>query len=115
MLELCKNYRENVTRVDDYLRVQKNFDLIKKVLYLGDREITLYYIDGFVDGGSMNKLMIYFLSLKNLGNTKETGEGAAKYFVEHHLPYVESEVTCDTRLMVQMLLSGTTLILGETF
>ncbi len=116
MLNLCKDYRENVRRVDAELRVQENFDLIKKVLYLGSQEITLYYIDGFVDSGSMNKLMMYFLSLKNLGEPKEPGgEAAARFFVEHHLPYVEGEMTANCDLMVQMLLSGTTLILGETF
>ena len=116
MLTLCDDYRENVRRMDEVLRVDDNFDLIKKVLYLGSQEITLYYIDGFVDGGSMNKLMIYFLSLKNLGEPTESGdEAAARYFVEHHLPYVEGEMTANPDTMLQMVLSGTTLILGETF
>ena len=43
------------------------------------------------------------------------GEAAARFFVEHHLPYVEGEYTKNTNLMLQMVLSGTTLILGETF
>ena len=54
MLELCEDYRENVRRVDERMRVKENFDLIKKVLFIGKQEITLYFIDGFVDGGSMN-------------------------------------------------------------
>ena len=116
MLELCEDYRENVRRVDERMRVSENFDLIKKVLFIGEQEITLYFIDGFVDGGSMNKLMMFFLSQKSLGEPEESGGmAAARYFVEHSLPYVEGEYTADTRLMEQMLLSGTTLILGETF
>ena len=66
MLQLCDNYRENVQRVDDVLRVRENFDIIKKVLYIGEQETTFYYIDGFVDGGSMNKLMAYFLTLESI-------------------------------------------------
>jgi len=116
MLILCDDYRENVRRMDGALRVRENFDLIKKVLYVGSQEITLYYLDGFVDGGSMNKLMIYFLSLKNLGEPQMPGgESAVRFFVEHHLPYVEGEYTKNTDLMLQMVLSGTTLILGEPF
>ena len=115
-LELCGDYRENVRRVDAALRVEENFDLIKKTLFIGKQEITLYYIDGFVDGGAMNKLMIYFLSLQGLGQPEDTGEdAAARYFAQHHVPYVEADVTNDTALMMQMVLSGTTLILGETF
>ena len=30
MLELCGDYRENVRRVDEVLRVRENFDIIKK-------------------------------------------------------------------------------------
>ena len=116
MLELCENYLENVRRLDQVLRVKENFDIIKKTLYIGQEETTLYYIDGFVDGSSMNKLMIYFLSLKGLGTPTEKGADAhARFFAEHHLPYVEAEVTDNTDTMIQMLLSGTTLLLGESF
>ncbi len=116
MQSLGENYRENVKYMDERLRVDENFDLIKKVLYLGKEEITLYYIDGFVDGGSMNKLMIYFLSLKSLGDPQKGGDDAAvTYFVQHHLPYVEADITANVEQMVQMVLSGTTLLLGETF
>ena len=62
----------------------------------------------------MNKLMIYLLSLQGLGG-EGIGKDAATYFVTHHMPQVEAEVVTDTDLMVQMLLSGTALMLGETF
>ena len=35
MLQLCGDYRENVKRTDELLRVQENFDIIKKVLFIG--------------------------------------------------------------------------------
>ncbi len=116
MLELCEDYRENVRRVDEELRVEENYDLIKKVLYIGKDEITFYYIDGFVDSGSMNKLMIYLLSLKSLGvENIPRGIEATRFFVEHFMPQVESEVSEKPSTMMQMLLSGTSLLLGEPF
>ena len=116
MKELCGDYRENVRRTDEALRVEENFDIIKKTLYVGEQETTLYYIDGFVESGSMNKLMMYFLSLKGLGNVQSTAPDAAvRYFAEHHLPYVEAEVVSDFATVEQMLLAGTTVMLGETF
>ena len=116
MLQLCDNYRENVRRLDDVLRVRENFDIIKKVLYIGEQETTFYYIDGFVEGASFNKLLAYFLSLKGLGNpTAESEDAAARFFVEHHMPFVEAEVMEDGDKMLQMMLSGTTLMLGESF
>ena len=116
MLELCGDYRENVKHTDELLRVQENFDIIKKVLFIGKQETTFYYIDGFVEGASMNKLMAYFLTLKGLGTpTENTEDAAARYFAEHHMPFVEAEVMEKGEKIVQMLLSGTTLMLGETF
>lgn len=116
MLELTSDYRENIKLLDEILRVKENFDLIKKTLFIGRDEVTLYYIDGFVQSGAMQKLMIYFLSLQGLGSPESKEEdAAATYFAQHHMPYVEAEVTSDGNLMLQMLLSGTTLLVGETF
>ena len=116
MLTLCENYQENIKRIDAALRADESFDLIKKILYLGKQQITMYYIDGFVESGSMNKLMIYLLSLKEISPADTpVGEESARYFLEHSLPYVEAEVATNPDTMIQMVLSGTTLILGETF
>ena len=115
MLELCDNYRQNVRQVDEILRVRENFDIIKKTMFIGNAETTLYYIDGFVDG-AMNKLMAYFLTLKGLGTPTESTEDApARYFAEHHMPFVEAEVMENGNAILQLMLSGAALMLGETF
>ena len=65
---LGKNYRDNVSFLDDILSVSDNFDLIKKTLNVGDDRLTLYYIDGFIKDGVMSKMIIYFLSAsKSMG------------------------------------------------
>ena len=115
MLELCDNYRQNVRQVDEVLRVRENFDIIKKTMFIGNAETTLYYIDGFVDG-AMNKLMAYFLTLKGLGTpTENTEDAAARYFAEHHMPFVEATVMENGNTVLQLMLSGAALMLGETF
>lgn len=112
MKRLSKFYRENVAVLDNVLRVNESFDLLKKVMKIGNDEITMYYIDGFVKDTVMGKLMIYFLSLKGLG---ESSDKSADEFLVSHLPYVEAEVTEDLDGMIQMMLSGATLMLGSTF
>ncbi len=110
------SYRESVAFMDERLRVKENFDIIKKTIYIAGEESTLYYVDGFVDGKSMNKLMMYFLSIQSLDYPKNASHTErARYFAEHHLPYVEAEVMEDTDKMVGMLLAGTTLMLAPGF
>ena len=53
MLELCRDYAENVQRVSDFLHTDENFDLIRKELVIGGMKATFFYIDGFVDGDAM--------------------------------------------------------------
>lgn len=114
-LSFCADYRENVRRVDRYLRLGQSFDLIKKVLTVGAGELTLYYIDGFVDGGSMNKLMGYFLNQSLTESAPDGTDAAARAFCRGHLPFVEADVTDDADLAAEMLLSGATLLFGSPF
>ncbi len=112
MLKFTESYRDNISAIDSYLSVKDNFDILKKTLKIGERdELTLYFIDGFVKDGVMQKLMMHFSSQKGL----ERGADAARKFSDTAVPYVEVDVTENTSLMVQMLLSGATLVLGSTF
>ena len=122
---LTGDYYENLRIIDGILRVDENFDVIKKVLKLGEDELTLYYVDGFVKDGIMSKLMIYLLSLKGLGGGADgkisrcEGEShpmlIAEEFLRAHVPYVETEMAEDLDVMIRSVLSGATLMLGSRF
>lgn len=108
MRKLSENYSENIKALDAELRVKENFDVIKKPLKIADGEVTMYYIDGFVKDSVMEKLMIYFLSIKELPE-KITD------FVDRNIPYVETDPTDNLDLMLQMVLSGATLLIGSKY
>lgn len=111
MRKLTQNYGDNVAELDRLLRVGESFDLIKKVLRIGPDELTLYYIDGFVKDGTMQKLLLSFISLKGL---TQAG-GTAQDFIDAYVPYVEADVTDSIDTIVTMVLSGATVALGSTF
>ncbi len=122
---LTGDYFSNVKLIDEILHVDDNFDLIKKVLTVGKNELTLYYIDGFVKDAVMSKLMIYLLSLKGLGGSadgtpqKDDENKPARLVVEEflraHVPYVETDSASELDGMIQMVMSGATLMLGSSF
>ena len=90
------------------LRVSESFDVLCKTLKLSDGELTLYYIDGFVKDTVMQKLMMSFSSVKELPTS-------AREFMESSVPYVETDVTSDADTMIQMVMSGASLMLGSKF
>lgn len=108
MRRLSEDYQKNVEYLNGALRVKESFDVLSKTLRFGDGEATLYYIDGFVKDTVMQKLMMHFLSQKKLPDS-------ARKFMETAVPYVETDVTEDVDLMIQMVLSGATLMVGSTF
>ncbi len=122
---LSADYKENIKIMDDILHPAKNFDLLKKTLTVGDAELTLYFIDGFVKDAVMQKLMVYLISLKGLGSnadgTQMPWESRAPVsqtvagFIHSHVPYVEADSTDDLDSMIRMVLSGATLVLGSSF
>lgn len=112
MKRLTKFYRENISYFDTALRINESFDILKKVLKIGEDELTMYYIDGFVKDTVMGKLMTHFISLKTIG---EMSQSCADDFLKANIPYVEAEVCEDLDTMIGMVLSGATLMLGSSF
>ncbi len=114
---LSASYRDNVALLDGILNVKENFDLIRKDLAVGDDRMTLYYIDGFIKDTVMQKLMMHFSSQKSLTFPKGAydADSVAQRFVDHALPYVETDVTSSTDTLVQMVLSGAAILLGSPF
>ena len=107
-LPLRDDFDANVALVDRVLRVRESFDLIRKDLAIGEARMTLYYIDGLIKDGVMQKLMTHFLALQKF-------PASAQAFVESALPYVEADVTSSVDTLVQMLLSGAAILLASTF
>ena len=85
MRKLSNSYSENVMQMDRLLRVDENFDMLKKIVKVGEDELTFYYLDGFVKDAVMQKMMVHFLSLKSLG---ERTDRSAQDFLFHNIPYV---------------------------
>lgn len=120
---LTESYQENVALFDRTLRIGTNFDVIKKTVAVGDAgdELTLYYIDGFIEGASMQKLLSGLLSRKGIAGGSDgstylpSGKENAEAFVRYALPHVECDVTDDGETMLTLVLSGAALLLGSRF
>lgn len=108
MLPLSDDYTANVAFFDRRLGVGENFDVVKKVLAVGEGEVTLYYIDGLFKDAAMQKLLTYLLSVKSMPQ-------GAEAFLHAHMPYVECDVLQDGETLLISALSGMAVLLGSAF
>ena len=71
MALLTADYRENTAMMKKHLRIDESFDLIERTLTVGRDELTLFYIDGFVKDGEMQRIMQYFFQFEGLADREE--------------------------------------------
>lgn len=88
------------------LRVGESYDMIRRDLSASEGRMTFFYIDGFVKDTEMQKLMQYFLSLREVGDAGD---------LLSRLPHVEAERTVLDDRAVTAVLSGQTLMLSSSF
>lgn len=111
MKELSTRYTENIEYFDAALRINENFDLVKRRILIGSDEITFYCVDGFVKGDTLQKLFLHLISLEALPH----GEEAAQEFADRHIPYIELELTNSADTVLSKVLGGSVAIFGSTF
>ncbi len=112
--KLSGSFEANTALMDRLLRVDESFDLIRRTLTIDGVRMVLYYIDGFVQSASMQKLMMYLVTLK-AADLGDRSTDAAQKFADMHIPTVEVDVTDSVDTLILMTMSGCAAILCEGF
>ena len=92
---------ENMTWLNQALHVDKNFDVVYRVLTIADKKACLYFIDGFTKDVPLLKILQGFSSIKADDMPEDAHSFSKKY-----LPYGEIGLLSDSREMIIQLLSG---------
>lgn len=106
------DFESDVRLMDDILRPNKSFDIIRKTMKISDANIVMYYIDGFIKGETLQKLLTYIVSVKDFG---DKSEGSAQRFADMHVPAAEVDVTDSIDNIVLMVMSGCTAFFCDRF
>ena len=99
-----------IAQMKQELRLDKNFDVIYRVLTIGNRKAAVYCIDGFTKDETLEKLLEFML--------KQTGEqlpADAHEFSKLLLPYAEIGLEEEFDQAVLALLCGQSLLFIEGF
>ncbi len=106
MKKLSPKYKENTESLAKRLAISENFDIIERRLEVAAREMSFFYIDGFVKDGEMQRIMQELLGQKELGDAIS---------VKRKLPYVEVGISDDEDEIAAAILSGQSAIFAESF
>ncbi len=109
---LCGDFDRDTAVLDETLRVDESFDIIKRKMTIASKRVALYYIDGFVKAEMMQKLMVHFVGLTDLGDGSES---AAARFAATSVPSVEVDVVNSIDSLSLAVLSACTAFLCEGF
>lgn len=87
MTDFTTNIDMNVRMMNEKLRVDRNFDILQRDVLIGGKRTHFYFIDGFVQEETIEKLVQFFYSLK------ESDIKDVDTFLEVGMPYTEIEKT----------------------
>ena len=61
--KMSGNLKEDMAYLNELLAVDKSFDVIYRVIHVGNREACFYFLDGFCKDEIMQKMLQYFMEL----------------------------------------------------
>ncbi len=109
MNDFSRDVNENMALFEKSVRVDYNFDILKRKIIMGGKQAGFYFIDGFVQEDMVEKLMQFFYSLKP-ENLKDIDT-----FLEEGMPYTEVEKSSVLIDVIKSFLSGMTVLYIDGF
>ena len=107
---------EHIEKTREYIHttlpMDKSFDLIEREFIMGGKKTYMYFIDGFAKDGVLSKMIAFLLGITpdKMKNIKSSSD-----FAKNFIPYVETDVMDDLDQILQMYLSGATVLLVDGF
>lgn len=100
----------NMDYLSDKLEVNKNFDLVYRVIHIGGKEACFYFIDGFCKDDIMEKLLEFFTSIESDAMPKEVHS-----MMKQYMPYVEVDLKETWEDILYGILSGQLVLFIDGF
>ena len=101
MSKMTTSLSENMRYLNKYLSVDTSFDIIYRVIKIGGREACMYLIDGFCKDDLMQKMLQYFITIKE-EDMPENAHDMSKTCI----PYVEVDLQDDWDKIAYFIMSG---------
>ena len=109
-ITLSGNLQQDMAYLNRVLDVEKNFDVIYRVINLAGKDACMYLIDGFCKDEMMQKILQFFMDITPDKLPKDM-HGLSKQFT----PYVEVDIEEKLDTLIHSLLSGVFVLLVDGY
>ena len=103
MKKIGTNLEDSIAYMEEELRVSKNFDIIYRVMQIGNRKAVLYLVEGMTKDEILEKMLEFMFK-----QIPEDFPQDAHTFSKTLLPYAEIGLLDDYETIILQLLSGLT-------
>ena len=96
-------YENLLRQIKSQVPVDESFDLLERKLKIGERDATMFFVDGLVDGDVMQRVVasLQGLDKKTVDRAKTAGE-----FMAYNLAFLDCLLASDMKQGIQFLYSG---------
>lgn len=111
-MKFSRNLEENRNMMATLFPLDKSFDLIERQIVIGGKKAVMYFIDGFIKDGVMEKMLQFFLKI-----TSDQLENidSARTFSEHFVSYVEVTTESSVEKLITQYLSGLAVLMIDGY
>jgi len=92
-----------IKEIMEKIPVGESFDLLERKLNIGGKDATMFFVDGLVDGGMMQRVIFSLFSLKAPQMQRAQ---SAEDFIKFNLPFLDTLVVDDVDTAIRHLYSG---------
>lgn len=110
LVRISEKLQQNMQYVDELMGLETNFDIIHRVIRLGDTDACMYLIDGFCKDELMQKILQYLMDLKAEDFPKDAHEMSKIAIL-----YVEVDLDDTWEKILGALLSGVFVLLLDGY
>lgn len=108
-MEISKKLADNLTAIKEEIGGPKTFDLVNRDFKIGDKEVSLVFIDSFAKGALLNKILEFLMKTKR----EEISVDMIKKLLNNRLPILEVTVVDKIEDLIDEVLAGPQALLIE--
>ncbi len=99
--KMTLSLKQSMAYMNEKLAVGKNFDVIYRVIHVGGREACIYFIDGYCKDEIIQKMLQYFMEMKQEDFPQNVHDMAKK-----NVPYGEIDLADEWEKIIYAYMSG---------